>query len=160
MVADLGAGGGLAVIAMGKLGGAELNYVSDVDVLFVTRGDPGPATRAAERLLRLVGGVTPEGRPYELDAALRPEGRDGPLVRSLDGYRAYYERWAATWESQALLKARPVAGDAAVGAAFVELVAPFVWPDRRRAAHVDELQALKGVVEGSPKVRRAGEREV
>jgi len=160
VVADLGAGAGLAVIAMGKLGGAELNYVSDVDVLFVTRGDPGPATRAAERLLRLVGGVTPEGRPYELDAALRPEGRDGPLVRSLDGYRAYYERWAATWESQALLKARPVAGDPAVGAAFVELVAPFVWPDRRRAAQVDELQALKGVVEGSPKVRRAGEREV
>jgi len=129
-------------------------------VLFVTRGEPGIATRVAERLLRLVGGVTPEGRPYELDAALRPEGRDGPLVRSLDGYAAYYRRWAATWEFQALLKARVVAGDPAVGAAFAELVAPFVWPDRRRADQVDELQQLKGVVEGSDKVRRAGQREV
>jgi len=150
----------LAVLAMGKLGGGELNYVSDVDVLFVAGDDVTGATRVAAALLRLCGTVTPEGRAYEVDANLRPEGRDGPLVRSLDGYRAYYDRWASAWEAQALLKARPIAGDAALGEEFVAAVAPFVWPDRREAAAITELQRLKGVVEQSPRVRRAGEREM
>ncbi len=150
----------LAVIAMGKLGGLELNYVSDVDVVFVAGEDVAAATRLAQAFLRLVGATVPEGRAYELDTTLRPEGRDGPLVRSLDGYRAYYERWSAAWESQALLKARPCAGDPELGAAFVELVRPVVWPDRRAAGAVAELQRLKGVVERSPKVRSSGSREV
>jgi glutamate-ammonia-ligase adenylyltransferase len=150
----------LAVIAMGKLGAGELNYVSDVDVLFVGDTDLAGANRIAERFLRLVGAVTPEGQAYEVDANLRPEGRDGALVRNLGGYRTYYERWAATWEFQALLKARPIAGDADLGAAFVDLLTPFVWPDRRDAATVADIQRLKGVVESSRSVRRAGGREV
>lgn len=150
----------LAVIGMGKLGGSELNYVSDVDLLFVGGGDLATAARLAETTFRLVGEVTPAGRPYELDANLRPEGRDGPLVRSLDGYRTYYQRWAATWEFQALLKARPVAGDAALGQRFVELVTPLVWPDRRPAEAVADIQRLKGVVEGSKAVVRSGGREM
>ncbi len=158
--AEVGTPARLAVIAMGKLGGRELNYVSDVDVLFVGDGDLRAATRVAEMFLRLVGTVTPEGRAYEVDAALRPEGRDGALVRTLDGYRAYYERWAANWEFQALLKARPIAGDAELGHSFVELVSPFVWPDRRAADVIGDIQRLKGVVEGSRGVMRIGDREV
>lgn len=150
----------LSVVAMGKLGGRELNYVSDVDVLFVCDGDHAAATRVAEAFLRVCSAVTPEGRAYEVDPTLRPEGRDGPLVRSIDGYRAYYERWAAAWEFQALLKARPIAGDRRLGEAFGAMVEPFVWPDRRESSTIGEIQRLKGVVEASPRVRKAGDREV
>jgi [glutamine synthetase] adenylyltransferase / [glutamine synthetase]-adenylyl-L-tyrosine phosphorylase len=150
----------LAVVGMGKLGGRELNYVSDVDVIFVAEGDWTEATKHAERLLRLLGTHTPVGRTYEIDTNLRPEGRDGQLVRSLEAHRAYYERWAKTWEFQALLKARHVAGDAEVGAAFTELVEPFVWPDRLEGERVAEIQAMKEVVESSKPVQRDGARQV
>lgn len=154
-----GATAPLAVIAMGKLGGHELNYVSDVDLLFVGDGDPA-GTRLAEAFIQLAGGVSAEGRTYEIDTTLRPEGRDGPLVRTVEGYRAYYQRWAATWEFQALLKARPIAGDTDLAEAFSALVPPFVWPDRRSAGHIAEIQRLKGVVEGSDRVRRSRAGEV
>jgi [glutamine synthetase] adenylyltransferase / [glutamine synthetase]-adenylyl-L-tyrosine phosphorylase len=150
----------VALIAMGKLGGAELNYVSDVDVLFVHDGDLADATRVCERFLRLLGETTPDGRAYEVDANLRPEGRDGPLTRSLDAYEAYYDRWAKTWEFQALLKARPVAGDDELGPAFAELAGRYVWPDRLDPEAVDEIQRMKGVVESSSQVARAGARQL
>ncbi len=153
-------GGGLAVIGMGKLGGRELNYVSDVDVIFVADGDWTQATRTAERLLRLLGAPTPFGRAYEIDTNLRPEGRDGNLVRTLDGYRSYYERWSKTWELQALLKARFVAGDEDLGRRFAELVEPFLWPDRLDAAKIAEIQGMKEVVERSPAVQRVGTRQL
>jgi [glutamine synthetase] adenylyltransferase / [glutamine synthetase]-adenylyl-L-tyrosine phosphorylase len=150
----------LAVIGMGKLGGRELNYVSDVDVLFVGAGDRDAMTRGAERFMRLLGRPTPQGQTYEIDANLRPEGRDGALVRTLDSYAQYYERWAKTWEFQALLKARPVAGDAELGAAFTELITPFVWPDRLEADRVAEIQRMKEVVERSKPVQRHGARQL
>ncbi|MGI8875784.1 MAG: bifunctional [glutamine synthetase] adenylyltransferase/[glutamine synthetase]-adenylyl-L-tyrosine phosphorylase [Egibacteraceae bacterium] len=150
----------VAVIGMGKLGGRELNYVSDVDVMFVADGDAAHATRVAERFLRLLGEVTPDGRCYELDVSLRPEGRDGPLVRTVEAYRTYYDRWAKTWEFQALLKARPVAGDAEVGLAFAELAGAYVWPDRLPADSVAEIQRMKGHVERSAAVRKAGPRQL
>lgn len=153
-------GARLAVIGMGKLGGRELNYVSDVDVLFVTDGGVSDATRAAERLLRLLGAHTAQGRAYEIDASLRPEGRDGPLVRTLEGYAGYYARWAEQWEFQALLKARPVGGDAELGQRFVEVITPHVWPDRLDGARVAEIQKMKAQVESSKAVRRHGAREV
>ena len=96
---------GVAVIGMGKYGGRELNYASDVDVMFVGEGDVRQALALARKCFRV-------------DADLRPEGRNGPLVRSLDAFRSYWERWAETWEFQALLKARPVAGDGTLGSAF------------------------------------------
>ncbi|MDQ3972978.1 MAG: bifunctional [glutamine synthetase] adenylyltransferase/[glutamine synthetase]-adenylyl-L-tyrosine phosphorylase, partial [Actinomycetota bacterium] len=160
VIAELGPDARLAVLAMGKLGGRELNYVSDVDVIFVHDGDRAQATRTVERFMRLMDTVTPQGRAYQLDANLRPEGRDGPLTRSLGSYRSYYERWAQTWEFQALLKARPVAGDAALGRDFLALVEPFVWPDRLDAAAVEEIQRMKSRVEGSKEVLRAGSRQV
>ena len=107
----------LAVVAMGKCGGRELNYASDVDVIFVAEpvrdGDETAALATAGRLAAGLIGVcarsTPEGSIVPVDPNLRPEGRSGPLVRTLASHRAYYERWAKTWEFQALLKARPVA---------------------------------------------------
>lgn len=150
----------LCVIGMGKLGGRELNVVSDVDVLFVHEGDAAAATKVVEAFLRLLGTATPDGVAYDVDANLRPEGRDGPLTRTLESYRAYYDRWALTWEQQALLKARPIAGDEALGAAFVALAEPYVWPDRRAADDVGAIQRMKGTVEGSAAVRKAGARQV
>ncbi|MDH5373780.1 MAG: DUF294 nucleotidyltransferase-like domain-containing protein, partial [Acidimicrobiia bacterium] len=109
----------IAVIAMGKWGGRELNYSSDIDVLFVF-GNPGAAdpSVAAEYARRVcatfmssLSQVTVDGSAYRVDADLRPEGKNGPLVRTVDSYKAYYERWASTWEFQALIKSRPAAGD-------------------------------------------------
>ena len=150
----------ISLIGMGKLGGRELNYVSDVDVIFVAEGDYADAAAAAGDFMRLMAEVTPDGRAYEVDANLRPEGKDGPLVRSLDAYRSYYDRWAKTWEFQALLKARVVAGDADLGAAFTELIEPYVWPDRLDPEAVGEIQRMKTVVEKSTPVQRAGARQV
>jgi [glutamine synthetase] adenylyltransferase / [glutamine synthetase]-adenylyl-L-tyrosine phosphorylase len=120
-----------AVVAMGRFGGAELSYASDLDVLFVYEGstaaDFAKAEETAESLLEFLAGRTPSPRIYTVDLGLRPEGKQGPLARSLDGYCAYYDRWALMWERQALLRARPVAGDPDVGRRFMEVVEPHVW---------------------------------
>ncbi|MEO2105485.1 MAG: bifunctional [glutamine synthetase] adenylyltransferase/[glutamine synthetase]-adenylyl-L-tyrosine phosphorylase [Actinomycetota bacterium] len=150
----------LAVLAMGKLGGEELNYVSDVDVLFVHRGDTPTAERMAKRVLHLLGTHTPRGAVYEMDANLRPEGRNGPITRTIESYRAYYERWAKTWEFQSLLKMRPVAGPPDLGADFEQLVAPFLWPDSLGAEAVEEIQQMKRRVETSRPVTRDGSRQL
>ena len=150
----------VAVIGMGKLGGRELNYVSDVDVMFVHQGDADLARRVAERFLRLLSTVTPEGQAFDVDANLRPEGRDGPLSRTLEAYRSYYDRWAHTWEYQALLKARPIAGDEELGDGFMRLAEAHVWPDRRPGSDVDDIQRMKSSVETSSAVRKAGARQV
>ncbi|MEH3140196.1 MAG: bifunctional [glutamine synthetase] adenylyltransferase/[glutamine synthetase]-adenylyl-L-tyrosine phosphorylase [Mycobacterium kyogaense] len=132
----------LAVIAMGKCGAQELNYVSDVDVIFVT--DDGShsrlalATRIAGEMMRLASDAF-----FEVDAALRPEGKQGPLVRTLDSHVAYYERWAKTWEFQALLKARPAAGDAELGRRYVEALMPMVWTASEREDFVPDVQAMR-----------------
>ncbi|MGI5118193.1 bifunctional [glutamine synthetase] adenylyltransferase/[glutamine synthetase]-adenylyl-L-tyrosine phosphorylase [Marinactinospora thermotolerans] len=146
----------LAVIGMGKCGGHELNYVSDVDVVFVAEpaegvADEQAALRAAARLaaamMRVPGETDAEGTLWEVDAALRPEGRNGPLVRTLAGHLAYYERWAKTWEFQALLKARPIAGDTALGSAYLEAISPLVWRAAGRPNFVDDVQAMRRRVE-------------
>src|SRR2546423_12757383 len=95
----------VAVIGMGKLGGRELNYSSDVDILFVHEGDSAAAERVARNVLTTMARPTPYGIVFRTDADLRPEGRAGPLSRSLDAYRAYWEKWASNWEVQALIKA-------------------------------------------------------
>ena len=149
----------LSVIAMGKCGGHELNYVSDVDVIFVHEPVDGAgeasaakvAAQLATQLMRACSDYTAEGTIWPVDAALRPEGKAGPLVRTMAGMRAYYERWAKTWEFQALLKARPVAGDLALGREFVELVSPMVWGVAGRDGFVSDVQAMRRrVVETIP----------
>ncbi|HEX2041020.1 MAG TPA: bifunctional [glutamine synthetase] adenylyltransferase/[glutamine synthetase]-adenylyl-L-tyrosine phosphorylase [Acidimicrobiales bacterium] len=140
-----------AVVAMGRFGGAELSYASDLDVLFVydgsTNEDFAMAEKTAEAVLAFLSGQTPANRVYPVDADLRPEGKDGPLARSLDGYRSYYERWAQVWERQALLRARPVAGDADVGRRFLELVEPHVWRDPFPEDDVREIRRMKARIE-------------
>ncbi|MDV9178143.1 bifunctional [glutamine synthetase] adenylyltransferase/[glutamine synthetase]-adenylyl-L-tyrosine phosphorylase, partial [Streptomyces sp. W16] len=149
----------LAVIAMGKCGGHELNYVSDVDVIFVGEAvdgaDEGKALRAATKLaahmMRICSETTVEGSIWPVDANLRPEGRNGPLVRTLASHLAYYQRWAKTWEFQALLKARPVAGDLALGAEYVAALEPLVWKAAERENFVTDVQKMRRrVVENIP----------
>jgi [glutamine synthetase] adenylyltransferase / [glutamine synthetase]-adenylyl-L-tyrosine phosphorylase len=136
----------MAVIAMGKLGGRELNYSSDIDLMFVVRSesDVGPVTAQATALLRELGGITPEGQAFRIDMNLRPEGRNGPLIRSLPAYLEYYRRWAETWEFQALIKARPCAGDLELGHSFVEETRPFVF---ERAASADGVKSIRRMKE-------------
>ncbi|MDH6584202.1 glutamate-ammonia-ligase adenylyltransferase [Streptomyces sp. SAI-133] len=149
----------LAVIAMGKCGGHELNYVSDVDVIFVGEAvdgaDEGKALRAATKLashmMRVCSETTVEGSIWPVDANLRPEGRNGPLVRTLSSHLAYYQRWAKTWEFQALLKARPVAGDPELGEEYVAALEPLVWKAAERENFVADVQKMRRrVVENIP----------
>ncbi|WP_106398332.1 bifunctional [glutamine synthetase] adenylyltransferase/[glutamine synthetase]-adenylyl-L-tyrosine phosphorylase [Actinocorallia populi] len=147
----------LAVIGMGKSGGRELNYVSDVDVIFVAEPAEGAedreeealraATRLASAMMRACSAVTPEGSLWEVDPNLRPEGKSGPLVRTLASHRAYYERWAKTWEFQALLKARPVAGDPELGRAYLDALSPMVWKAAAGEDFVADVQAMRRRVE-------------
>jgi glutamate-ammonia-ligase adenylyltransferase len=132
----------LAIIAMGKCGGRELNYVSDVDVIFVGEGDLQLATRLASTTMRVVDKAC-----FEVDAALRPEGKAGALVRTLDGHTAYYRKWARTWEFQALLKARAVAGDAELGGQYADMVNDVVWSAAERENFVDDVQQMRRRVE-------------
>src|SRR5213078_1069392 len=134
---------GLAVIGMGKLGGAELNYASDVDLIFVHEGNGEARARQVQRMMALLSEPTGEGIALRVDAALRPGGRGGALTRSLSAMREYYEKQAATWEKQALIKARPVAGARELGAAFVEAVTPFVYPEELRPEAIDEVRQTK-----------------
>jgi [glutamine synthetase] adenylyltransferase / [glutamine synthetase]-adenylyl-L-tyrosine phosphorylase len=140
-----------AVIGLGRLGGEELSYASDIDVLFVYDGDGPSEFDAAERLatglVQALGATTAEGQVFGIDANLRPEGRQGPLARSLRGYARYYERWALTWEFQSLLRARPVAGDAGVASRFLELVTPFVYRDPFPESEVREIRRMKARIE-------------
>ncbi|MGK5534180.1 bifunctional [glutamine synthetase] adenylyltransferase/[glutamine synthetase]-adenylyl-L-tyrosine phosphorylase [Streptomyces sp. URMC 129] len=157
----------LAVIGMGKCGGRELNYVSDVDVIFV--GEPAEgvgeqpalqaATRLAARMMRVCSDTTAEGTIWPVDANLRPEGRNGPLVRTLSSHLAYYRRWAKTWEFQALLKARPVAGDLTLGGDYCAAVAPLVWQATERENFVADVQQMRRRVEESLPAAQA-EREL
>ncbi|PVC86828.1 bifunctional [glutamine synthetase] adenylyltransferase/[glutamine synthetase]-adenylyl-L-tyrosine phosphorylase [Streptomyces sp. CS131] len=141
----------LAVVAMGKCGGRELNYISDVDVIFVGEARDGvdetkamqAATRLAAHMMRICSDTTVEGTIWEVDANLRPEGRNGPLVRTLSSHLAYYQRWAKTWEFQALLKARAVAGDPELGAEYVDAVSPLVWGAADRENFVPDVQKMR-----------------
>ena len=147
-------GAQLAVVGMGKLGGRELNYASDVDLLLVGEGDPVAVDRAGRALIDIAG------RCFRVDANLRPEGRDGSLVRSVDAYLAYWARWADPWERQALLKAAPSAGDSALAARWQEAASAAVWETPFGAEDLRHVRALK--VRAEEEVRRRGvaDREV
>ena len=136
----------LAVIGMGKAGARELNYVSDVDVIFVTEGGERSveiATKLAMQAMKGINELSTEPGLWEVDANLRPEGKDGALVRTLESHLAYYDRWAKSWEFQALLKARPLAGDLELGRRYVEAIAPKVWSSASRENFVDSVQRMR-----------------
>ncbi|WP_337026645.1 bifunctional [glutamine synthetase] adenylyltransferase/[glutamine synthetase]-adenylyl-L-tyrosine phosphorylase [Microbacterium sp. LB16] len=143
----------LAVIGMGKAGARELNYVSDVDVIFVGGSSDEEvvsearaidiATRLARETMRNLDAIEVEPPLWEVDAALRPEGKQGALVRSLASHLAYYDRWAKSWEFQALLKARPLAGDAELGAEYIAAVQPKIWSSAAREDFVESVQRMR-----------------
>jgi glutamate-ammonia-ligase adenylyltransferase len=141
----------LAIVAMGRFGGAELGFGSDADVMFVYKplvDDVNIAQNQAQEMVseirRLCSDQTLE---FELDLDLRPEGKNGPIVRSIDSYASYYERWAGTWESQALLRARVISGEESVRAEFVSLIDRYRYPEQIEAAAVIEIRRIKARVE-------------
>ena len=145
-VADVG----LAVIGMGKCGARELNYISDVDVIYVVEAGELDDARAntigtalASGISRAISSPAREPGLWEVDANLRPEGKSGPLVRTLASHQSYYARWAESWEFQALLKARTIAGDAELGARYEEAVSPLVWTSANRDGFVESVQAMR-----------------
>lgn len=143
----------LAVIAMGKCGARELNYISDVDVIFVAetadsaRTDVSKAleiaTKLATRTMRAMDGNATEPALWQVDPNLRPEGKSGALVRTLESHLAYYERWAENWEFQALLKARFIAGDKALGVAYETETSKLVWSSSTRSGFVESAQKMR-----------------
>jgi glutamate-ammonia-ligase adenylyltransferase len=155
------------VLGMGKLGGQELNYSSDVDVLFVYSEEggvfkeapvgaepPRPVlanhqffNRLAEAFIAEVSRMTPEGALYRIDLRLRPEGNMGPLSRALTSYENYYAQWGQTWERMMLIKARGVAGDTTLAAEFLEMVQPFRYPRSINESLMHEVAAMKGRIE-------------
>ncbi|MFI5401472.1 MAG: DUF294 nucleotidyltransferase-like domain-containing protein [Planctomycetota bacterium] len=165
---------GVAILAMGKLGGSELNYSSDIDLIFVyaqdgeTKGGPGGKRlsnreyfhRLTERVTREANAVTPMGRLYRVDLRLRPEGQTGSLAQSLASTLAYYRRTGETWERQALLKARVIAGDRAIGEAFVKDVRDWVFQKGLDFEEIAALKRIKQRIEDSTIVRGEERREV
>ncbi len=178
------------VIGLGKLGGQELNYSSDVDVIFVYseegsvfKAPPRPNEqtgrgmanhayflRLAEAMIAEIGRMTPDGTLFRIDLRLRPEGKTGPLARSLDGYENYYAQWGQTWERMMLIKARPVAGAASLGAEFLEMAQSFRYPRSLNRRTLREVAAVKkrietevvkeGELERNVKLGRGGIREI
>ena len=147
------------IIGMGKLGAQELNYVSDVDLIYVV--EPVDKDVDHQTLIRVgtkmgtmlqrvcqsaIMGVA-EQPLWQIDGGLRPEGKDGALVRVLSSHKNYYEQWAENWEFQALLKARPVAGDPDLGQAYMDMTRPFVWSASKRKNFVYDCQKMRKRVE-------------
>lgn len=153
----------LAVIAMGKCGAGELNYISDVDVIFV--GEPvEDGDDAGQKAMRTATRVAAEFNRigtscfFEVDANLRPEGKSGALVRTLDSHVQYYKRWAETWEFQAQLKARPQTGFMPLGNGYAEAIGPMVWEASKRESFVEDIQAMRRrVLENVPESLRTRE---
>jgi glutamate-ammonia-ligase adenylyltransferase len=166
-----GAPARLTVIGFGKLGGEELNYSSDIDLMFVhdadgdTRGRRPIACgefygRVVSEVVRLLSAHTPDGQAYRVDLRLRPEGSRGPLARSAAATLSYYDAMGRTWERQALIKARPVAGDAALGREFMQAIEPFVYRKYLSFSEINEIKALKRTIERKTRDAGTDERDV
>ena len=139
-----------AIIGMGKLGGYELNFSSDIDLIFVysddARTDMGIDnseyfSRLCEFLIKAMSEITPEGYVFRVDIRLRPESSAGVIIRSMESYESYYEGWGDLWERQALIKARPVAGDMAFGDEFIRMIQPFVYQRYLDGVTLTEIKA-------------------
>ncbi len=170
---------GFAVIAMGKLGGMELNFSSDVDLIYVYArdgetegvfsGDGAPQNKItnhqyfiklAEKISAAINEKTADGFVFRVDLRLRPEGQRGPLAQSLGGYEIYYESWGQTWERSALIKARPAAGDAAVGAEFLSRITPFVYRKYLDYNAISEIRDMKQKINDDVKLKGKTHRDV
>jgi glutamate-ammonia-ligase adenylyltransferase len=138
----------LGIVAMGRLGGEELGFGSDADAMLVYLSKSEDAQAVAERVSsRLLALVKDSIMAFELDLGLRPEGKNGPRVRSLDSYRAYFEKWADTWEYQALLRARVISGSEQLASEFTSLMDAFRYPEKLTAGQLTEIRRIKARVE-------------
>ena len=140
---------GIGLIAMGKWGGRELSYGSDLDLLYVRDDstDPEQALAWAASMSRVLSEPNKHGEAYQLDADLRPEGRSGPLVRSIDSYRRYYSEWAEPWELLALVKARPASGDRSVLESYERILEPHLWGRPLSSDMEHQIRLIKARVE-------------
>jgi glutamate-ammonia-ligase adenylyltransferase len=152
------AGSGFCALAMGKLGARELNFSSDIDLIFVYRADgetsgPRPINhfayyaRLAESVVEALGRPTEEGMVFRVDLNLRPDGRSGPIVNSVRATELYYQSFGRTWERSALIRARPAAGERAVGKELLALLEPFIWRRSLDLGAVDEIKAMKARID-------------
>ncbi|MFP5251311.1 MAG: bifunctional [glutamine synthetase] adenylyltransferase/[glutamine synthetase]-adenylyl-L-tyrosine phosphorylase [Actinomycetes bacterium] len=148
----------LATITMGRTGGREIGFGSDIDVMHVVRGEGDPVAAATAVIRRVQETLADPTLPFEMDAGLRPEGRQGPLVRTLESYRAYYERWSEPWEAQALLRARPFAGDAELAGELMAVIDERRYPADFPASSVREVRRIKARVEAERLPRGADRR--
>ncbi|OGP24780.1 MAG: hypothetical protein A2X99_00310 [Deltaproteobacteria bacterium GWB2_55_19] len=151
---------GFAVMGLGKLGGRELNFSSDIDIIYIYTSDKGETTgldgraearislhaffvKTATLLTKLIGSVTGDGFVFRIDLDLRPEGRSGDVANSLRSAEIYYESWGQMWERAAMIKARHVAGDPALGEAFISMIRPFVFRRYLDFTALDEVKSMK-----------------
>lgn len=161
----------LAVIGMGKLGGRELNFSSDIDIIYIYSSDRGETTgvegrdgssislhaffvKAAMLVTKLISGVTEDGFVFRVDLDLRPEGRSGDVANSLRSAEVYYESWGQMWERAAMIKARPVAGSRALGEAFMSMIRPFVFRKYLDFTAIEEIKSMKEKIDLSLLRRR------
>jgi glutamate-ammonia-ligase adenylyltransferase len=162
------------VLGMGKLGGSELNFSSDVDVVFLYESDEGESaggpkgkrapreffTEIGKKIIQAMGKVTEDGFVFRIDLRLRPMGTSGPLVQSLGSAMLYYESWGQCWERAALIKARAVAGDKELGALFLKEIEPFIYRRYLDYTTVDELRHMKSRIENELLTGEGKERNI
>jgi [glutamine synthetase] adenylyltransferase / [glutamine synthetase]-adenylyl-L-tyrosine phosphorylase len=148
-IVTAGSPAGFSIVAMGKWGGSELSYGSDLDLLYVYDDEPNRerGIELAVELARVISEASRHGEAYSLDAELRPEGRRGPLARSLDGYRRYYLDWAEPWEKMAMVKARGACGDEDLNHAFFQVVDAWLWQTDLRPEEIRSIREVKARVE-------------
>jgi glutamate-ammonia-ligase adenylyltransferase len=156
----------LSLISLGKLGAQELNYSSDVDVIFVYKKEGETSgirtisgikinkisafeyyTKLVEEFSRFLSANTDNGFAYRVDLRLRPQGQRGSLVMSLSSYEEYYESWGQLWERAVLIRARPIAGDGELGNQFLNIIKPFVYRKYLDFDAIDEIRKMKSQVE-------------
>jgi glutamate-ammonia-ligase adenylyltransferase len=151
---------GLTVIGMGKLGGRELNFSSDIDIIYIYSSDKGDTTgvegkegssislhaffvKASMMVTKLISNVTEDGFVFRVDLDLRPEGRSGDAANSLRSAEVYYESWGQMWERAAMIKARPVAGSVELGEEFLSMIRPFVFRKYLDFTAIEEIKSMK-----------------
>ncbi len=159
----------MSLIALGKLGGEELNYSSDVDLVAVYSNDSGQTSgvknpagimfnkisnhefycKVVELFSKLLSSQTENGIAYRVDLRLRPQGQKGDITLPLKAYKTYYESWGRTWERMVLIRARPIAGDMELGKAYMETIRPFVWRDTLDYSEIEEIRGLKKSIDST-----------
>ncbi len=170
----------MTILGMGKLGGRELNFSSDIDIIYFYSGNQGetagvPAgsgglkgmislhaffVKQAEMISKALSQVTADGFVFRVDLGLRPEGKGGDLAVSLRAAEIYYESWGQSWERSAMLKARPVAGSIELGEQFLAMIEPFIYRKYLDYSLIEDIMAMKKKIDASLVRVREGEQNI